>query len=280
MQSLGALPKSSKKRVHKDGYMLEIAAYDLHLGKIGIMGDLYSLEIAQDRMLTAIDDLLEKSKGWVIDKIVFVVGNDLLNVDKAYPFPSTTAGTPQNISDPLTDIYRSARKLLIQAINYLAEKAFVQVVVIPGNHDKESMFHLGDSLDLYYDSCLNVEVDNGASMMKSYKHGNSLLVFDHGDKVKPQHLPGVIMTRFRDILSEVKYIEVHRGHIHRTKTHVIGLEEDEFNGLIVRNLSSMSATDQWHDDNGFVGSVKRAHAFVWSYHNGLQAQLLYNVPVD
>jgi hypothetical protein len=58
------------------------------------------------------------------------------------------------------------------------------------------------------------------------------------------------------------------------------LEEQEFNGLIVRNLSSMCATDQWHDDNGFVGSIKRAHAFIWSFHNGLQAQLLYNVPVE
>jgi len=283
MKSLGELAhKGSDRDMREDGYMLEIAAYDLHLGKIGIQGDSYSLEIAQRRMLSAIDDLLEKSKGWVIDHIVFVVGNDFLNVDKTHPFPSTTKGTPQTISDSGVSIYRAARKLLIQAINYLSQRAFVHVVVIPGNHDRESMFHLGDALDLYYDSCMTVTVDNGSSMMKSYKHGNSLLIFDHGDKVKPQHLPGVIMARFRNVLSEVKYIEVHRGHIHRTKTQrsVIGLEEQEFNGLIVRNLSSMCATDQWHDDNGFVGSIKRAHAFIWSFHNGLQAQLLYNVPVE
>ena len=39
----------------------------------------------------------------------------------------------------------------------------------------------------------------------------------------------------------------------------------------------MSATDEWHDMKGFVGNIKKASAFVWSYYNGVQAKLNYNV---
>jgi hypothetical protein len=143
------------------------------------------------------------------------------------------------------------------------------------------MFHLGDALDMYYQDSEYVTIDNSDSGMKSFQFGNSLLIMDHGDKVKPQNLPGVIMSRFRNLISEAKYIEVHRGHLHSNKKQrpVVGLEENEFNGLIVRNLSAMCATDNWHDESGYVGSIKRAQAFVWSPYNGIQAQLMYNVPV-
>ena len=30
---------------------------------------------------------------------------------------------------------------------------------------------------------------------------------------------------------------------------------------------------------GFIGSIKRAHGFIWSKYNGLQAELFYNVPI-
>lgn len=283
MRSLKPLSAVKGKSFNSDGvYMLEIAAYDLHLGKVGIQGDSYCMDIARERMVSALEDLLYKSRGWNIGKIVFVVGNDYMHIDKAHPFPSTTKGTPQIISTSGELIYRFGRKLLIEAINLLSERAHVHVVVISGNHDRESMFHLGDALDLFYEESDCVTVDNGFGMMKCYKHGNSLVVFDHGDKVKPQQLPGIVMARFRAVLSSVKYIEVHRGHLHHVKSQrpVLGFEDNEFNGLVVRNLSSMCGTDQWHDDKGYVGAIKRAHAFVWSVHNGLQAQLLYNVPIE
>ena len=111
-------------------YLLEIGAYDLHLGKLGISGDDYSLDVARTRLHDAIDSLFHRARGFEIEEIVFVVGNDFLNVDKAKPFASTTAGTPQNNSVSAYDAYRFGRKLLVECVNALSQKAPVRVVVV------------------------------------------------------------------------------------------------------------------------------------------------------
>ena len=55
---------------------------------------------------------------------------------------------------------------------------------------------------------------------------------------------------------------------------------EELNGITVRNLSSMSATDYWHDSKGFIGNIKKAQAFIYSRQNGLQGILNYNVFIN
>ena len=263
----------------KDLHLLEISAFDLHLGKIGIKKDKYSLDIAQERLLSAIDHLLYRAQGYYIDKILFIVGHDLLNSDKDWPVPSTTRGTPQFNSDYHIDMYRAARKLMIKAIDILSEVADVHVMVIPGNHDRESVMHLGDTLELYYGNNENVKVDNNDCLMKALPYGNNLIISDHGDGPKTNDLPGIISQRFKNLWSDVDYVEVHRGHYHTNKATKLQAIE-ELNGITVRNLSSMSATDYWHDSKGFIGNIKKAQAFIYSRQNGLQGILNYNVFIN
>ena len=263
----------------KDLHLLEISAFDLHLGKIGIKEDKYSLDIAQERLLSAIDHLLYRAQGYYIDKILFIVGHDLLNSDKDWPVPSTTRGTPQFNSDYHIDMYRAARKLMIKAIDILSEVADVHVMVIPGNHDRESVMHLGDTLELYYGNNENVKVDNNDCLMKALPYGNNLIISDHGDGPKTNDLPGIISQRFKNLWSDVDYVEVHRGHYHTNKATKLQAIE-ELNGITVRNLSSMSATDYWHDSKGFIGNIKKAQAFIYSRQNGLQGILNYNVFIN
>lgn len=262
----------------KDLHLLEISAFDLHLGKIGIKGDKYSLKIAEKRLLNAIEHLLSRAQGFYIDKILFIVGQDLLNSDGDWPIPSTTKGTPQFNSDYHIDIYRSARKLMIKSIDILSEVADVHVMVIPGNHDRESVMHLGDTLELYYENNKNVRVDNGDCLMKALPYGSNLIISDHGDGPKTNDLPGIIAQRFKNLWSNTVYVEVHRGHYHTNKAMKLQAIE-ELNGITVRNLSSMSATDYWHDSKGFIGNIKKAQAFIYSRQNGLQGILNYNVSV-
>ena len=262
----------------KDLHLLEISAFDLHLGKIGIKGDEYNMDIASERLLSAIEHLLYRAQGYYIDKILFIVGHDLLNSDKDWPIPSTTRGTPQFNSDYHIDMYRTARKLMIKAIDTLSEIANVHVMVIPGNHDRESIMHLGDTLELYYEKNENVKVDNTDCLMKAIPYGNNLIISDHGDGPKTADLPGIIAQRFKNMWSDVAYVEVHRGHYHTNKAMKLQAIE-ELNGITVRNLSSMSATDYWHDSKGFIGNIKKAQAFIYSRENGLQGILNYNVKV-
>jgi len=260
------------------GYLLEIGAYDLHLGKLGISGDDYSLDIARERLFSALRSLFARARGFKIEEIVFVVGNDFLNIDRGKPFNSTTKGTPQSNSVSAYEAYRFGRKLLVDCINGLAEQAPVRVVVIPGNHDEESMLHMGDALEVLYEETPHITVDNTRPLMKGYKYGECLLIFDHGDKLKNhKNLASVISQRFREVWSSVKHIEVHRGHLHSLKTNIMG-QVEELNGIAVRHLGSMSATDQWHDDSGYMSTSKRAHAFIWHKRDGMQCEYYYNVP--
>ena len=262
---------------NEEGYLLEIGAYDLHLGKLGIDGDSYSLDVARTRLHNAINSLFLRAKGFKIDEIVFVVGNDFLNIDRAKPFNQTTAGTPQNNSVSAYEAYRYGRKLLVECINALSQQAPVRVIVIPGNHDEESMLHMGDALEALYEKTEHITVDNSRPLMKGYVYGECLLIFDHGHRVKNyKNLASVISQRFRKDWSAVKHIEVHRGHLHSLKTNIMG-QVEELNGIAVRHLGSMSPTDQWHDDSGYLSTTKRAHAFIWHKNNGMQCEYYYNL---
>ena len=261
-----------------DLHLLEISAFDLHIGKIGIKGDEYNFDIAEERLFSAIEHLLYRAQGYYIDKILFIVGNDLLNSDGDWPIPSTTRGTPQFNTNYHIDMYRTARKLMIKAIDKLSEIADIHVMVIPGNHDRESVMHLGDCLELYYENNENIKVDNNDCLMKALPYGNNLVVSDHGDGPKTNDLPGIISQRFKNMWSDVDFVEVHRGHYHTNKATKLQAIE-ELNGITVRNLSSMSATDYWHDSKGFIGNIKKAQAFIYSRQNGLQGILNYNVNI-
>ena len=273
-------PKVKTKLNGQDttAHCLEIGAYDLHLGKIGIIGDEYSMDIAQERLIAAIEHLLKRASGFTIDQILFVVGNDFLNTDGDKPIPRTTKGTPQFNSDHHIEMYKRGRKLITMVIDELSSICPVHVVVMPGNHDEECIMYLGDALELFYEHNENVVIDNTRPLMKGFKYGNNLIAFDHGHKMKADKAVQILPQRFREIWSDVRYVELHRGHLHGVHHKKIGATS-ELSGITVRNLGSMAATDQWHDDKGFIGNVKRAHGFIWSKHNGLQAELFYNVPI-
>jgi len=63
---------------------------------------------------------------------------------------------------------------------------------------------------------------------------------------------------------------MHLGHLHTEKTV-------EKNGIEFRRISSITAPDAWHSENGFIGSTRRAQAFVWDKDKGLQMILNSNV---
>ena len=49
---------------------------------------------------------------------------------------------------------------MVRAINYLADTAPVDVVVVQGNHDYERMFYAGEYLRAFFKNDERVDVDN------------------------------------------------------------------------------------------------------------------------
>ena len=55
---------------------------------------------------------------------------------------------------------------------------------------------------------------------------------------------------------ETIFREWHLGHLHSEHAKEVG-------GIIIRRISSITGTDAWHKEKGFIGAVRKAQAFVW-----------------
>lgn len=163
--------------------MAEIAIFDAHFGKLAWAaetGENYDLKICTRDFLAAGEALLQQLTNYPIEKIVIPIGNDMLHVDNAAG--TTTGGTKQDVDTRRAKAYLAAKLALIKLIEMARLIAPVHVVVVPGNHDRETMFFLGDTVESRFWNCPDVTVDNAPALRKYFEYGNTLLGFTHGSE--------------------------------------------------------------------------------------------------
>lgn len=259
--------------------LLEICAFDLHWGKLAWAeetGDNYDTKIAKTRFFDAIDKLLARASSFNIERIVFPIGNDFFNSDYSHPYSRTTAGTPQEEDLRWQKTFREGRKLLFEGIERLRQFAPVDVVVVPGNHDFERSFYLGDSLEGWYSHVQDVTVNNDASTRKYYKYGECLIGYTHGDNEKVADLPMLMAVEKSKEWAETKYREFHLGHFH-SKKEIKYQSTKETAGVVLRWMRSLSGTDSWHAKKGYKGAIQSAEAFVWKKDEGIVGNFAVNL---
>ncbi len=272
-------PKVKPIKSRSGGNLLEIDIFDLHFGKMAWKeetGDNWDTKIAAATFSNAIDDILTKVKGYDIERILFPIGNDFFNSDHSHPYNRTTNGTPQEEDLRWQKTFREGRELLIKEITKLSQIAPVDIIIIPGNHDWERTFYLGDSLEGWFFNNSNVTVNNLASPRKYYQYGSVLIGFTHGNNEKVETLPIIMSQECSEIWNQIKYKEFHLGHYHHKKD-IKYSSINEHNGIVIRYMSSLTAPDSWHHKKGYIGSQRSAEAFIWDKDYGLQAQLFFNL---
>ena len=97
--------KKVKRKDITDKHLLVIDIADLHIGKLADKsetGDSYNSDIGVKRALEGVNGILSKAKGFPIDKILFIIGNDVLHIDNANK--STSAGTTQDVDGKMADM--------------------------------------------------------------------------------------------------------------------------------------------------------------------------------
>lgn len=276
-----------KQDPNEENNLLEVAIFDLHLGKLAWGGETfenYDTKIARERFLNAITDLLHTANRFPYSRILFPVGNDFFNSDTI--FNTTTQGTPQDEDLRWQKTFNIGVRLLVDAINMLKQTGKpIDVLVIPGNHDFERSFYMGKFLEAWFNNDPVIWINTGASPRKYYRFGKVLLGFTHGSEEKEGSLPMIMANdvESKPMWSETLYHEFHVGHIHRkrdmkysaTLDKVRVLNEDL--GVTVRYLSSLTGTEEWHHKKGFVGAIKAADGFIWNDEKGLIAQINSNL---
>lgn len=262
------------KRVKQDpkGRLLEISVPDLHLAKLCWAQETghqdYDIKIAADLFRKAVASIVESARGMGISRILFPIGNDLLNSDNAAG--TTTAGTPQAQSEDSRwkKTYMTACDLIVEVVEELAAEFPVDVVVVAGNHDHERCFYLGQHVKAWFRQHPNVTVDNSAAQRRYYRFGQTLIGFTHGNEEKPERLPGIMANERRQLWAETAYHEWHLGHQHRQMvTEEIGTK--------IRWLPSLCPPDEWMASKGYIGNDQAAEGFVYDPVVGMIASVYF-----
>jgi len=264
-------PKAVKKPSKAQGGMLEINLTDHHFGKLAWQLETlwanYDTKIAAQVFHRALDTILNRAPFESYEEIWFVIGNDLFNADDTQG--RTTAGTQVESDVRHEKTYTTVRTLMVQAIEKLRSYAkYVKIIVVPGNHDHNATWHMGDSLELYFSKYEDVEVDNRPSPRKYHVYGQTLIGYTHGDKGKQANLPLLMATEVRELFGATKFHEWHTGHTHQTRT-------EEKNGIRIRILPALCPPDAWHSENGYVGNLRSSEAFLWDKVEGLIGIVIY-----
>lgn len=273
-----------RRRFVESGFLFEFTPFDLHLGKYAWADESvtnYDSDAAADLFNASLDFLLQgatRLAGGRLERILAVFGNDVAHFDGKTG--TTTAGTRMDVDTRYIKVYRRICEIHRRAVDLLLNVAPVDVVVVAGNHDELTSFHLGEILATRYEGHRHVTVDNGPKLRKYYDFGTNLFGFTHGDSERVSELPLLMAREQPERWARCSSREWHLGHKHIAEKHEARgrIEQDIFSdkGVRIRRLASLSAHDAWHTKMGYTDR-RACDAFIFHKEAGYTANLSFNI---
>ena len=253
----------------KEPHLLVIDPADIHIGKLSSemeTGEKYNTEIAISRIIEGVDGLLTKTSGFEFDKILFIIGNDILHVDNAKR--TTTSGTPQDTDGMWFTNFLLAKDIYIRVIEKLLPIAPVVVQYDPSNHDFTNGFFLADTISSWFSKCKSISFNIKPSHRKYFNYGKNLIGTTHGDGAKETDLPLLMAQEASEHWHKCIHRYWYTHHIHHKKSK-------EYGSVTVESLRSASGTDSWHHRNGYQHSKKAIEAFIHHKEEGQIARFTH-----
>jgi hypothetical protein len=232
-------------------HMAEISFPDFHIGRV-------SVQESEELYASVIEKTIEGLSVFDLDKICYVVGNDWLNVDNSYY--TTTKGTQQKDADDFPTTTRAGIRIALSSIYRLKELGVpIEVIIIPGNHDRFRMDAIGLALEGYFHNDLQVHIDAERAYRKYKQYGVSSFMYEHGELKATQY--GITFaTEEPHLWANTEYRYVRCGHLH----HNI---EREFSGEEVTFMPSFAENSDWEDSKAYI-SKRRGFAYIHSKTEG------------
>lgn len=218
----------------------------------------YNCQIAEKLFFYVINDVLSRTANYDFDKIVFVIGGDLITSDTLSG--TTTKGTPQDNDLHYYEACERLYAMTIMAIDMLKEIAPVDVILCVGNHDEVTCYKLAKYIDAWFRNENRVKVDYTPLARKYFLYGKTLMCFAHDGKVNK--LPALIADEARQLWSQAETVEVFLQHLHTEQV----LMED--NNIRIQRLPTISARSKWCVDKGY-SSKRQCKSFIFDKEDGL-----------
>lgn len=252
----------------RDPHLLVINFADFHLGKYSWAdetGSDYDLNIAADLFREKTRDVANRARHYEIEEILLIQGNDYNHTDNRQG--TTTSGTVVDSDSRYWKVVALGEKLMIEQIDYLRRIAKVKTRCVPGNHDRNTSIHIARTLEAWYRNDKSVEIDAEPMLRKYFVYGENLLGFTHHDQEKLATLPQLMADEAREHWSKTWFREWLVAHLH-LKRQTMFRAGDTYGSVSIEVSRSLSATDSWHKEKGFVGAVRAGEAYVYDKRGG------------
>jgi len=246
-----ALPKFKPAKAPKqidENLASLLTITDFHLGMKAWKdsdGDDWDLKIARDVFLNSIHDMLNaspKSGTGILNQL-----GDFLHWDGLVQV-TPTAGHHLTGDDRYSKLVELSISVMTEAVQLMLKK-FGKVVVVQaeGNHDLASSVWMRKFIKHRFEDEPRVEVIDNEFPYYAYQHGDIMLGFHHGHKMKMAQLQKLFASepRFRKMWGASTHAYIHCGHLHHER-----LLDDA--GATIEQHPTLAARDNYSSSNGYV----------------------------
>lgn len=259
--------KSPKKPDPK--IQLEWTLADLHFGMLAWgkeTGTDYDMEIARELLLDTASDIFARS-GEVKETVLVLLGDNFHS--DFYESKTEQSGNILDVDSRFPKMIKSGIDTYISAIetclNYSGK---VKVIVLYGNHDKQTSTILPYILWAYFRNDKRIEVDLSPEKAHYNYWGCTATMYHHGDNTKKQRLcSNFLLEIAKNRNDNPEFFYVKQGHFHHEVV-------EDVNGVIYETVPSPMAKDGFSAAAGYT--AKRA-TVATAYHYDYGEQWRYSI---
>jgi hypothetical protein len=194
-------------------------AADLHLGLLAWGKDSerdWDLDIAQREITAAVSELIQLTPA-TQTAVMLDLGdqfhmNDQTNATPMHKHRLDVDGRFPKVAKAGVKMRRAWIELALQRHEKVIYRG------LRGNHDPEAQMWLSIALSEFFENNPRVDIDIDPGDFWAYEFGKTFLFANHGHKIKPELLPGLMAADYPDIWGRTKYRYAFSGHIHKERS--------------------------------------------------------------
>lgn len=247
-ENLPRFKPTKPPRTIDDDLLALLTITDFHLGMYAWeseTGDDWDVEIARDVFLNSIHDMVQASPNAGVGLLCQL--GDFLHWDGILSV-TPSSGHILDADTRYGKLVELAMSVMTEAVQIML-KRFGKVVVVSaeGNHDLSGSIWLRKHLKHVFANEPRLSIIDNEFPYYAYLHGETMLGFHHGHKMKLAQLHKLFASepRFREMWGQASYTYIHTGHYHHEK-----IIED--GGAIAEQHPTLAARDAYAVRGGWV----------------------------
>jgi hypothetical protein len=242
----------------RNPFAVVTSAGELHYGGSGWIietGENFSRQEAAERLTFSRQVMLEEvADRGCPERFYYALGHDFLTVDT--DLGTTTRGTPQELDGTVAQIFAEGFDLALRDIDCLRSVAPVQIIGVPGNHDRLLTVAMLKGMEVAYRGKKDVAIEFSAKSRAYSSFGDTIFGFAHGDgALNPKDYMATMAKEAPALWADTVYRAFFTGHLHSEVVR-------ELVGGTHYQMPSLRGKDRFHERNAYLADAALASYIV------------------